>query len=235
MSASRVKFCDSRSTTRSHLSGALAVTALTLMSPFIADPTGFLRTLLTELFPPAPVDVVDKIKKQLGQEHRDHEHIVDKILRDLAGDHAGMMIESVSSASSYLQHPDSNLRRAALLSLQNHWKLGTEFGAICEKTLLGDDDTEVRSLATILLAGCYAHSDDKRIGNVVAALVYDQNNPVRLRTEAYRALHTIRGMPVAALISARSPGFRFPEDVDWAFVQTFLKKTTDDWYPGFTS
>ena len=182
-----MKFCDSRSATRKHQSGALALTALILMLPFIADPMGFLHTLVTELFPPAPVEVVDKIKKQLRQKRENHEeHFLDKTWRDLAADHAGLMVESVSSTSSYSARPGLEVAAGGTISFAKPLETWEGPWALCERALFGDEDTEVRALAVILLAGCYAHSDDKRIGEIVANVVYDQNNTVILRTEAYR-------------------------------------------------
>jgi hypothetical protein len=83
----------------------------------------------------------------------------------------------------------------------------------------------VRLQALAALSGYYLHTDDRRIGEMVARMVYDDSSPLELRRDAYQTLFSIRGMPTDALLKAASPAFRFPEDVDRAFVESFLRDT----------
>jgi hypothetical protein len=52
--------------------------------------------------------------------------------------------------------------------------------------------------------------------------VYDASSPAELRVAAYHALFKIRGMPFEVARRVRLPEFRFPENVDWAFVDSFI-------------
>ena len=73
-----------------------------------------------------------------------------------------------------------------------------------------------------MIASCYIRTDDSRIGALAARLVYDDSEPEELRITAYRSLFTVRGMPADEFLQAASAKFRFPEDVDWPFVDTYL-------------
>ncbi|HUY89121.1 MAG TPA: HEAT repeat domain-containing protein [Pirellulales bacterium] len=143
-----------------------------------------------------------------------------------AGSHAERMRESRTAAESFLGHPDPNLRRAALMALRSHWGLGRDkdFAATCERLVFEDPDVEVRSLAIGFLSLCYSGSDDSHVGRLTAHLVVDDSAPRELRATAYRALIVIRGLPTRAFTAAFRSKSRFPEGVDWAFVDTFLDR-----------
>jgi HEAT repeat protein len=202
-----------------------ALFALSLSSKYVADPTGYLHRLLTELFSatgatyaPNRLGAIEEWGARIKETRR-------KRLRDMAGPNASRIMECRASAEAYLRNDDANLRLAAILALQYEWTPNKEFEQHCERLLTDDPDIEVRSVALISLAGCYAHTDDKRVGQLSAQLVYDDATPRALRRAAYSALFCIRGVPEDGIGPLRRADFRFPDDVDWAFVDSFLDRT----------
>lgn len=139
-------------------------------------------------------------------------------------EHAERMYESRASAESYLMHPESSFRYAALNVLAVHWGPDEGFAAACEDLLAKDRDTNVRGCALQYLCMCYRDTDDTRVGRITAQLVYDNAEPCDLRLAAYRSLFYLRRWHGSTKRPARLPTFRFPEDVDWKFVDSFLYK-----------
>lgn len=213
----RLAFQDSESSVR----GA-ALYAIWLVKHHVSDPTGFLRQLFAELFPLPPEDVRAEILRGVRERKRRTVAVVGGRWEGMAGIHAAAMGESRAAAESYLSHPDPKLRRAALLAIKYHWTPDEAFKGHCERLVSEDHDVEVRSLALTCLAGCYSQSDDARIGRLAAQLVVDESAPRDLRLSAYSALFTIRGMPTEAVLAAHRSRSRFPENIDWEFVDTFL-------------
>ena len=199
-----------------------AVLALLHHKQFINDPTGFLRRLLTQLFPSPPSQVISERKAALLEKMAAVSKECKTWWQEMAGEHSSCMEQSRMIAESYLDHPDPMLRQAALLAIMHEWKPDEEFVRRCESLLCEDPDVGVQSVAMSCLASCFKGSDDTRIGRLTARLVYDNTNEVRLRRAAYASLFTIRGMPSKLVVQATSPTFLFPEEVNWEFVDSFL-------------
>ena len=214
----RVAFEDSEPAVR----GA-ALCALSRAKQHVSDQTGFVRRLLAELFPPPADDVRAKVSREVEEVKRSVNAENMAVWEQSAGCHAARMRESRAIAESYLSHRERELRCTALSILCKYWKPDKSFEEACERLVFHDPDVEVRSLALACLACCYSGSDDHRIGRLAARLVLDESAPHGLRRAAHLALFTIRGMPTKALLNACSSRFRFPEDVDWEFVDTFLR------------
>jgi len=194
---------------------------------YVSDPSGFLGQLFARLFSPLPDDdAIKEMLRQVGERRRRRQEVARNMWGRCAGMHAERMCESRPVAESYLADPDPNLRRAALMSLRSHWRLGRDkdFGETCERLVFEDPDVEVRSLALGFLSLCYLDSDDSRVGCLAAQLVVDDSAPRKLRATAYLALIVIRGLPIDAFIAASRSSSRFPEGVDWAFVDSFLRR-----------
>jgi len=216
----RLAFHDSESLVR----GA-AIHALWLVKHHVTDATGFLHKFFDELFPLPPKEVRAELLRGLREGRRLRLGAMEARWRDLAGTHAAAMAESRTAAESYLSHRDPKLRRAALLALKYHWTPDEAFAGYCERLVFEDQNVDVLSLALSCLAGCYSHSDDQRVGRLAAQIVLDDSAPKRLRATAYCALFTIRGMPTKAFLTAhRSSSSRFPENIDWAFVDSFVHR-----------
>lgn len=140
----------------------------------------------------------------------------------LAGEYASEMLKSESASQSFLAHPNPDVRQAALFALKNHWKSTERLTECCERMVFDDNDVKVRSLALATLAGCYINSNDRKVGEFAARIALDQNQPEALRFTAYRVLSMIRQTPITDSLILYSDEFRFPEDVDWNFVNSFL-------------
>ncbi len=151
---------------------------------------------------------------------------VRRISHKLAGPHLAAMLESRVSAQSYMTHADPQLRCAAIVVLSMHWGNTAELAQTCEELLFYDPSLKVRLQALVAIEGFYGGTDDPRIGDMVARIVFEESHPSELRHAAYRALFAIRGMPTASLLRALSASFRFPEDVDRAFVDSFLQNNS---------
>jgi hypothetical protein len=142
-----------------------------------------------------------------------------------AGPLLNHMLESRQITEEYLAHPTPQLRIAALSLLNDHWKATDGFAQRVEKMAFEDADTQVCAFAMVILGGLYAHTGDMRVGNLLARCVYDEAQQSRVRRAAYGALFKIRGLPARSwpVMRRRENQFRFPDDVDWRFVDSFLK------------
>jgi hypothetical protein len=192
-----------------------ALKALSKNVGHIYDPTDFLENLLRGLFPERRefIAYAQGVKERMERGMRQR-------WEELGGTHVPSMLESRSSAESYLEDSDANLRTVALFILKDHWKPDERFGRMCERMALEDSDLNVRKLALATLAGCFSDTDDPRVGKLLASMVYDASLPESLRLTAYRSLFTVRPSPIATMIAIGSA--RFPADVDWEFVDSFL-------------
>lgn len=142
--------------------------------------------------------------------------------RQLGADRAAPMFEDKNTAEAYLQHSEPECRIAAIAVLAHHWAADDTLGAICERLLLADPDARVRSFAATYVGACHAGTDALRAGKRLAEVVWRNSEPHEVRLAAYRALLAI-GLPRgAALPRDLRDDFRFPEDVDWRFVDSFL-------------
>jgi hypothetical protein len=137
--------------------------------------------------------------------------------------HAARMYDSRGLAESYLAHVEPAFRWAAIHVLAVHWGPDEAFTSACERLLCDDRDIGVRSCSMTYICMCCCHTDEARIGRVVAKLVYDNAEPYQLRMAAYESLfHLRRSHGYTTLRPTRVSNFRFPEDVDWTFVDGFL-------------
>jgi hypothetical protein len=199
-----------------------ALQALLMLGPRqIADPSGWLRSLLAKLF---PLDATDGVGDNL-RTMAPYKKLIDRVAKRweaIAGPQAARMRESCAVTEAYLEHPDPRLRRAAMLALAHHWNADDQFRETYERIALHDPDPSVRALAVSRVGASYFHTDNRRIGEVIARLLLDERNARDIRAAAYLALFNIRGMPPQVYPEIASDNFRVPEDVDWEFVKSFL-------------
>lgn len=145
--------------------------------------------------------------------------------RTVAAHDVDRLYESRVSAESYLTHQDPKLRWAAIAMIAHHWGLDDVLKAACERLALDDPDANVRALAVSHLAHCYYQTDDPRVSRMIAHVVYNNAKPQVLRRAAYSALFDLRRSGRLEVAKRHLPtvaGFKFPDDVDWRFVDTFL-------------
>jgi hypothetical protein len=200
-----------------------AFVALFPLRGHVIDPTGYLRRLLASVFPLSEAQVAE-LKRTVKEGEAFASEMVHRISQKLAGPTLANMLESRESAESYLANVEPDLRCAAIVVVGMHWGNTAEFAQVCEKLLSFDTSLKVRLQALAALEGYYSNTDDHRMGDTVARIVYGESYPAELRRAAYRALFSIRGMPTEAFLRAASPTFRFPDDVDWSLVDSFLRE-----------
>lgn len=198
-----------------------AIQALPLLKEHIVDPEGVLSRLLLALFEWPSKQVRNERSRALYRDLERGRREWSKKWQALAGARLGDILKSRDSAASYLRDHDSSLRQAALFALKHYWRPDKDFERLCEELLCNDPDVAVRAAALSCLSGCLRQTDDARVGRLVADLVVDPNQAIRLRRAAYVALFQIRGMPPQKLAEAASRELRIPDDVDWEFVNSF--------------
>lgn len=147
----------------------------------------------------------------------------ERMWRKLAGEHFEEMLASRESAEKYLSHPDWQLRVAAIAILRSVWEPDKSLAAACEEMLLKDPHSQVRGIAAITLGSIFQGTNDRRVGSLLATVVKGTTLPDSVRRSAHQALFHIRGVFV---LDIPLPGtYRFPEDVDWDFVNSLWTRT----------
>jgi hypothetical protein len=136
-----------------------------------------------------------------------------------AGPYFDQMLRSCKATWDYLTHPDARARLGALAMIRDYWKPTADFAQLCEKMACEDDDLNVRCIALNCLISCYYGTWDVRIGRWLAGVVRDETQPPMFRKLAYTMLFTVR----AIAEHPHAHTLRFPEQVDWEFVNSFLR------------
>jgi hypothetical protein len=152
-------------------------------------------------------------------------HGMDKAIVEGLERYAGVLVvrkleQNEATAFQHLFHPKRKYRFVALSLLELKWGLTQEIVDVCEDMALFDSDAEVRALAVMNLSRYYAASDNIRIGYFLASLVHERNEDNRVCEAAYWGLLSLSETP-----KIQRPwilDFRFPRDVNWSFVNSFL-------------
>ncbi len=148
---------------------------------------------------------------------------------ELAGPLLECLLESRTATLGHLSDEDRKLRLVSLLLLSEYWGLDPGDAPACERLALNDPDAEVASIALSCWGESLTNTNDPRSGKLFAVLVKDVTRPLDYRAVAYNCLFQLRGLPLESWPSM--PGgiifnARFPEEVDWKFVDTFLGPET---------
>ena len=210
-----------------------ALLPLRFLDQYIEDASGRLGQLLHSVFrvfPPLPEAERQRISNELNEFHSHAEKIArvdERREKELAGASFSQMSASRESCESFFSHPDPALRHAAIVMRCNRWPHTKELGRVCEKLFFDEPDPRVRSMALTALALCYFRTDDERVGDLVARAVYDERQPAKLRSNAYHLLSSVRPVPREVFKRTISGTFRFPDDVDWSFVESFLRTSPE--------
>jgi hypothetical protein len=144
-------------------------------------------------------------------------------LQRLAGEYLEPMRRSTTPVV-WLTHPCPSIRIAALFLVGSEWTITSEIRDACEELAFADADSQVRGVAISTLSDCYADTRDRRVCRRFAELAVNPSEPEADRLAALQGLYSIEGILVLAWPELQ-PGFRFPGDVDWRFVQQFLDPT----------
>lgn len=130
-------------------------------------------------------------------------------------------------AEQNLGSADATCRSAAIMVMAHHWGPSESFKEACKRVAVADSAPIVRECAFSCFCSCYRGVEDASVGELAAVLTYDNSQRRELRCRAYRVLfdfHARHRITVSLPPSPDSPNFRFPEDVDWHLVDTFLQR-----------
>ena len=129
---------------------------------------------------------------------------------------------SPAAAASYLDHPAADLRRAALKVLYRYWRSEHDVRGTCMRLLRNDQEIDVRIEAENVLGAVCHWTDDPEVGRVLAGIVRATRSLRSYDNGRHLRLFSLRAMPVRRILDVASRTFRFPEDVDWDFVDSFI-------------
>lgn len=163
-----------------------------------------------------------RIKKQWQESRARFESKQREIRRQLAGERVDQMVKSYQDAIKCLEDTSGIIRMVALEILLGVWRTHTtsEFRQKCEQMAIEDSDPQVRSMAVIALGSVYENTNDPVVGKLLASLIKEHSLPSGIRESAYHSLYSLCGQS-AAWIELNLNGFRFPNDVDWEFVNSY--------------
>lgn len=145
--------------------------------------------------------------------------------KSVGAERVSRFFDSRTSAESYLTDRAPEMRGAAIITIAHHWGPDDNFKNACERLVLSDSDPVVRKCALACFYSSCRATDKGRVGKVAALLTYDNALPSDLRMYAYRSLVQLymhKRLTAWYPRSPDSPGFCFPEDVDWKLVDAFL-------------
>jgi hypothetical protein len=164
----------------------------------------------------------------------EYETVIDRLgeLREVAKDYGAnwLRVQAGTELSNLLQDENAtkraldalqpNLRRAAIYLIDAHWQSLPAYLGKIESMALTDSDDLVRTDCLVMIGKHFGGSKDRRTSRFFAQIVDNDEQPERIRLEAYQGLLVTNGKP-----TVRRAKFRFPSDVDWSFVS--LHKTQD--------
>jgi hypothetical protein len=142
----------------------------------------------------------------------------------------GPLLESIlvdrEFALRQVYHDDPKVRFVAISALGDYWKARNPdpFARVCADLALHERDSQIRSIALTYLGVCYESTNDPHIGKILATIVSSVLEPLSCRQSAYWALYTLRGrhLTPSSPRPSRVPKLKVPEEIDWAFVNSFL-------------
>jgi hypothetical protein len=178
-------------------------------------------------------DLLQRIRRPTRSHAEDHKSVMytlpdvlkhkrEAFWRDLAGPRLSEMFASRSAAEAFLDDREPRLRRAAINIVCDYWRPDESFVRCCEESARSDPDFEAREAALRCVTSFYRGSKDARIARFCAEVACDESLPRDLRNAAYANLIRVMGPDPMRSIKIQLPGFRFPEEVDWSFVRSFL-------------
>jgi hypothetical protein len=136
----------------------------------------------------------------------------------IAGEHRDVMLKSPAAAADYFFNNSWKLRLAALSISRSVWRRAdSDYRDTCERMAFNDPHPQVRAVALLNFTCCFEGTKDTRVSELMATTVRDASLSDHFRETAYGGLLRVQGTPCQ---EQPSPGrFRFPDDVDWTFVE----------------
>lgn len=217
----RLAFNDPDQTVR-----GVALLALTGLCKYIYDPTGSLKPFFERLLG-NELKTASEIARSCVKKMVDMKAVINKTLEEewlgLVGPSLELMLQGPDATERYLEHEEENLRYVAISIMDFYWGPTRRSSDICVSLLSCVADIKVHSAALRLLGTYYAKTDDLAVGRLLASIVREDSRHLHLRRVAYLQLFRIRGMPFTVWPKLWPAEFRFPEEVDWSFVDSFMR------------
>ncbi len=168
--------------------------------------------------------LVDRFKG-LVQEFSDFCDAMDELDDAFAPEEEELEAIDSEQAIQWLEDPDPEKRVTALSVLQHHRNREPWFFEKCEQMAFEEGEKTVRDSALGGLGTLYEGTNDVRLGRRLAGIVHCQSEPILRRYVAYNNLFRLRGLSWDTWPIMTKPWgkFVFPDDVDWLFVNSFLR------------
>jgi hypothetical protein len=139
--------------------------------------------------------------------------------KKIIGAYSAELVGKGDLSRSYLNHADPHARLAALLFLRDSGQRPPDFSQVCERLAFEDTDLNVRCCALTGLGLFHWRTSDISVGRLLAGFARDETQPDLFRKLAYFNLFSITGKEEHPDLQ----NLRFPADVDWKFVESFLQ------------
>lgn len=131
------------------------------------------------------------------------------------------VMEAVPDIERFLTSDDPQLRYVALevltlhFKLQQHWETARRF-------LEQDEDSDCRRMGASALGILRKNTRDTDTLRILAPVVRNAAENLFVRQTAYRAMRSVIQYNPREPLGKPSAEFNFPQDVDWALVDSYL-------------
>jgi len=160
---------------------------------------------------------------QVQREKSDAEVTIEHLERYVGKSVVQRLVQEEHITIQHFNHPKPKYRVAALILLDIGWGLTQEVADRCEELAHSDPDANVRGVAVGMLARYYMMSGNLRIADMLARFVCDEKEDPGVRKAAYWSLFTLEETPTSVLERPSILAFQFPTDVNWVYVDSFLR------------
>ena len=168
--------------------------------------------------------ILERIGRDLEEMQAQCESMQHNWWRQLLGHRLEEIQQSRETALRCLNDPDPNIRRGVLALLASYWPPDPAQDDLYRRIISSDPHMGARAAAVSCLSTLHSGSSHQDVCKLLAGLVKDESNSRDLRAVAYRGLFKIQGLEIThklslALLNCENG---LPEEVDWAFVDSFL-------------
>jgi hypothetical protein len=144
-----------------------------------------------------------------------------EMLEEYSGPIVRDLYRSEATTHESITHSDPTVRFAAITVMHMKWGVSQRIADVCETLAVDDPDAKVRGAAVTCVGTYYRKTDHARIIKMLATIVVDEAEELGVREAAYNALFSLREPD--PLKWPLLPGFTFPNDINWKFVNACLE------------
>lgn len=165
------------------------------------------------------VNKLDELQRDFKEMLSELDPLVLRQWQKDAGPHLKTMLKSYPDTMSYLDNPDSSLRAVALDIALSYWNPADTASSVFERMAMFDPDVRVRDVAICALGTCYARTQDRRIEEMLAAIVQDEHTMESMRLTAFMSLMRVYGILNYNWQCPLVPTSL--DEIDWDFMRQF--------------